>query len=69
METDSGKTLQADFDAFDISEELECILKEPVVSLLVIIFVPKQQTFCFNQKNTQKTKIRIRQDAITTLVK
>lgn len=35
METNSRETLQADFDAFDISEELGFLLEEPLVSFIV----------------------------------
>lgn len=45
METDSRETLQADFDAFDISEELGFILKGPLGSLIVICSVLIQQIF------------------------
>lgn len=36
METNGRETLQADFDAFDISEELGFLLEEPLVSFTVI---------------------------------
>ena len=36
METHGRETLQADFDAFDISEELGFLLEEPLVSFTVI---------------------------------
>lgn len=36
METNSRETLQAAFDAFDISENLGFLLEEPLVSFTVI---------------------------------
>lgn len=45
METNYRETLQADFDAFDISEELGFILEEPLVRFLVIFSFLKWQIF------------------------
>lgn len=38
MATNSRDTLQAHFDAFDVSEELGFLLEDPLVSLIVILF-------------------------------
>lgn len=45
METNSRETLQADFDTFDISEELGFVLEEPLVSFIVIFLFFIQHTF------------------------
>lgn len=47
METINRETLQADLDAFDISEELGFLLEEPLVSFIVIFsFLIKTDIFC-----------------------
>lgn len=51
METNYRETLQADFDAFDISEELGFILEEPLVIFLVIFSFLKWQAFNKCSKN------------------
>lgn len=38
METNMGETLQADYDAFDISEEMGFVLEEPLVRFTDIFF-------------------------------
>lgn len=45
METNYRETLQGDFDAFDISEELGFILEEPLVSFFVICFLSNTAYF------------------------
>lgn len=62
METNIRKTLQADFDTFDISEELGFVLEEPLVSFFFVAFsFLIQQTFTYSvvlfYQNTSETSI------------
>lgn len=57
METNSRETLKADFDAFDISEELGFLLEEPLVSCISFLI---QQTILsvFFSQNWSETRLQ-----------
>lgn len=63
METINRETLQADFDAFDISEELGFLLEEPLVSLIVIFsFLIQTDIFCLYSAFLSFSHISIKTD-------